>query len=161
MLYVTVSAVGGDINFDDDGNVIVEQVPTWVTGENNVRSMFLGELLLVGSLNDFRSATNFIFLFYNFLGGVIIPKFTIEPVRASTIMKAFANPQDKNLMSVLSGQRILNDFGLAEQGNQILNPINLRVPGPQGNIIRGHEGFYPRVLFTLGDEGDVLLLQAM
>jgi hypothetical protein len=88
-------------------------------------------------------------------------KLTVDPIRAKAIMMAFADPEGKNLMNVLSGQRILGDIGISEQGNQIIDPSSLRIPGPQGNILRGHEGYYPSAFFTLGVEGDVLLSQAM
>jgi hypothetical protein len=44
MLYATVTLNDdGEGSSDDDGNVNLEQdSPTWVTGEMNVRSMFLG-----------------------------------------------------------------------------------------------------------------------
>jgi len=88
-------------------------------------------------------------------------KLKVEPVRAKAILKAFADPEGTNVMNVLSGPRILHDIGISEQGNRIIDPNNLKIPGPQGNILRGHEGYYPNALFTLGDEGDVLLSQAM
>jgi len=61
MLYVTVTINDdGCVALDDGGSVALEQVPTWVTGEKELKSMFLGES---GSLNYFRSTTFYFILF--------------------------------------------------------------------------------------------------